>query len=123
MQIVAYSLPDNENTVAFKYGPWVLSANMGNNEMNTTTTGVDVTIPLLDSGLSDILVIKEGTIKNWLKNINENFEQELGTLNFTIKGTSQDLVFSPHYKQHENRYGIYFTLADKNISCLQSNLR
>lgn len=123
MQIVAYSLPDNENTVAFKYGPWVLSANMGNNEMNTTTTGVDVAIPLLDAGLSDILVIKEGTIKNWLKNINENFEQELGTLNFTIKGTSQDLVFSPHYKQHENRYGIYFTLADKNISYLQSNLR
>ena len=114
MQIVAYSLPDNENTVAFKYGPWVLSANMGNNEMNTTTTGVDVTIPLLDSSLSDILVIKEGIIKNWLKNVNENFEKESGTLNFTIKGTNQNLVFSPHYKQHENRYGIYFTLADKN---------
>ena len=114
MQIVAYSLADNENAVAFKYGPWVLSANMGNNEMNTTTTGVDVTIPLLDASLSDVLVIKEGTIKNWLKNVNENFEKENGTLNFTIKGTNQNLVFSPHYKQHENRYGIYFTLADKN---------
>ncbi len=114
MMVVAYTLPDNENTVAFKYGPWVLSANMGNNEMNTTTTGVDVTIPLLDASLSDVLVIKEGTIKNWLKNINENFEKEIGALNFTIKGTNQNLVFSPHYKQHENRYGIYFTLADKN---------
>jgi len=114
MMVVAYTLPDNENTVAFKYGPWVLSANMGNNEMNTTTTGVNVTIPLLDASLSDTLVVKEGTIKKWLKNINENFEQEIGTLNFTIKGTNQDLVFSPHFKQHENRYGIYFTLVDKN---------
>ena len=114
MMVVAYTLPDNENTVAFKYGPWVLSANMGNNEMNTTTTGVNVTIPLLDASLNDVLVIEDGTIKNWLKNINENFEQEIGTLNFTIKGTNQNLVFSPHYKQHENRYGIYFTLADKN---------
>ena len=114
MQVVAYKLPDNENTVAFKYGPWVLSANMGNREMNTTTTGVNVTIPLLDANLSDILVIKEGTIKNWLKNINENLVKEEGTLNFTLKGTNQNLVFSPHYKQHENRYGIYFTLADKN---------
>ncbi len=114
MMVVAYTLPDNENTVAFKYGPWVLSANMGNNEMNTTTTGVDVTIPLLHASLSDVLVIKDGTIKNWLKNVNENFEKEIGALNFTIKGTNQNLVFSPHYKQHENRYGIYFTLADKD---------
>ncbi len=114
MQIAAYSLPDNENTVAFKYGPWVLSADMGNTDMNTTTTGVNVTIPLLDSSLSDILVIKEGTIRKWLKNINENLVREGDTLEFTLKGTNQNLVFSPHYKQHENRYGIYFTLIDKN---------
>ncbi len=114
MQVVAYSLPDNENTVAFKYGPWVLSANMGDNEMNTTTTGVNVTIPLLDANLSDVLIIKDGTIKNWLKNINENLVQEGNALKFTLKGTNQNLVFSPHYKQHENRYGIYFTLVGKN---------
>lgn len=114
MQVVAYSLPDNENTVAFKYGPWVLSANLGKNEMSTTTTGVNVTIPLLDASISDTLVIKEGTIKKWLKNINENLVQEEGTLNFTLKGTNQNLTFSPHYQQHNNRYGIYFTLADKN---------
>lgn len=120
MQIVAYSLPDNENTVAFKYGPWVLSADMGNREMNTTTTGVNVTIPLLDASLSDVLVIQEGTIKKWLKNINENLVKEEGTLNFTLKGTNQNLIFSPHYKQHENRYGIYFTLADKNTEIKES---
>ena len=112
MQIVAYSLPDNENTVAFKYGPWVLSADMGKKDMNTTTTGVNVTIPLLDADLSDLLVIEKGTIKNWLKNINENLVKKDGAFEFVLKGTNQDLIFSPHYKQHESRYGIYFTLAD-----------
>ena len=45
MKVTVHSLPDNENTVAFKYGPWVLSANMGKNDMNTSTTGVNVTVP------------------------------------------------------------------------------
>jgi DUF1680 family protein len=112
MQVIAFNLPDNENSVAFKYGPWVLSADMGKKDMNTTTTGVDVTIPLLDSDLSDLLIIEKGTIKNWLKNINENLVKKDGTLEFALKGTNQDLIFSPHYKQHESRYGIYFTLAD-----------
>lgn len=114
MQVVSYTLPDNENAVAFKYGPYVLSANMGTNEMNTTTTGVNVTIPLWDATTSDTLIIENGTIKNWLKNINENLVQEGNTLNFTLKGTNQKLTFSPHYLQHKNRYGIYFHLADSN---------
>ena len=42
--------------------------------------------------------------KNLVK-INDN-------LNFELKGTNQKLIFSPHYKQHTSRYGIYFTLAD-----------
>ncbi len=112
MTVKYYSLPDNENTVAFKYGPWVLSANMGNNEMNTTTTGVNVTIPLLDSSLSDTLVIEKGSVKNWLKNIEKGLVQKEGTLEFTLKGTNQELTFTPHFAQHENRYGIYFSLVD-----------
>ena len=112
MKVVAHPLPDNENTVAFKYGPWVLSANMGNRDMNTSTTGVDVTIPLWDATTSDILVVEKGTVKKWLCNLEENLVKSDNSLEFTLKGTNQSLVFSPHYKQHTNRYGIYFTLAD-----------
>lgn len=112
MKVVAHPLPDNENTVAFKYGPWVLSANMGNRDMNTSTTGVDVTIPLWDATTSDILVVEKGTVKKWLRNLQENLVKSDDGLEFTLKGTNQNLVFSPHYKQHTNRYGIYFTLAD-----------
>ncbi len=120
MQITAHKLPDNENAVAFKYGPWVLSANMGTNEMNTSTTGVDVIIPLWDSAINDTLIIEDGTIDEWLSNIEDNLVRDGETLQFTLKGTNQKLAFSPHYRQYKNRYGIYFHLADKNTKIPES---
>ena len=116
MSVIVHKLPDNENAVAFKYGPYVLSANMGTNKMETGVTGVNVTIPLEDESVSDVLVIENDTIENWLKNINENLVKDENSMNFTLKGTNQKLVFSPHYKQHTNRYGIYFHLEEKGCA-------
>ena len=113
MKITVHPLPDNKNAVAFKYGPWVLSADMGTNKMETGVTGVNVTIPMEDETISDVLVIENDSIDNWLKNINENLVQEDNTLKFFLKGTNQKLTFLPHYKQHTNRYGIYFHLEEK----------
>ena len=113
MSVIVHKLPDNENAVAFKYGPYVLSADMGTNKMETGVTGVNVTIPMEDESVSDVLVIENDTIENWLKNINENLVKDENSMNFTLKGTNQNLVFSPHYKQHTNRYGIYFHLEEK----------
>lgn len=110
----AYNLQDNENAVAFKYGPWVLSANLGNNDMLTSTTGVNVTVPLLDSNITDIMVIKDISIKDWLSNVDKHLVRQGDTLAFKLEGTNRDLIFSPHYMQHKNRYGIYFRLADAN---------
>ena len=112
MSITIHPLPDNENAVAFKYGPWVLSADMGTNNMNTGTTGVDVTVPLWDTTLSDTLIVEKGTVNKWLRNIDENLVKIGDSLEFKLNGTNQELIFSPHYKQHTNRYGIYFRLAD-----------
>ena len=113
MQITVHPLPDNKNAVAFKYGPYVLSADMGANKMETGVTGVNVTIPVEDETISDVLVIENDTIENWLENINENLAKDENELIFTLKGTNQNLTFSPHYKQHTNRYGIYFHLEEK----------
>ncbi len=121
MRVVAYSLPDNENAVAFKYGPWVLSADMGQKDMNTSTTGVNVTIPLWDANSSDLLIVQKGTAKKWLRNIDENLVRIGDTLTFELKGTNQNLIFSPHYKQHTSRYGIYFTLTDSKTKLPENN--
>ncbi len=113
MEVVVYDLPDNENVVAFKYGPIVLSANLGNEDMVTGTTGVNVTIPTLFSDISDVIKVN-GTIDEWLANINDNLVRKVGSLNFTLENADRELVFSPHYKQYQNRYGIYFELIDSN---------
>ncbi len=112
MEVVAYSLPDSSSAVAFKYGPYVLSANLGSDDMTTSTTGVSVTIPLADSSISDLIRVSSGTAADWLKALAANMVRKDGTLEFTILGTDVSYVFSPHYRQHENRYGIYFHLVD-----------
>lgn len=121
MGIEVHTLPDNENAVAFKYGPYVLSANLGNKDMRTSTTGVDVTVPLLDPDIDDILTVKGQSIEKWLENIEENFIKNEEPLQFTLKGTDKELTFSPHYLQHKNRYGIYFVLADESTEKKQND--
>ena len=113
MRVVAHPLPDNKNTVAFKYGPWVLSADMGTRDMKTGVTGVNVTVPLWDDTLSDTLIVEKGSVEKWLQNLESNLVRIGDTLNFQINGVNQKLIFSPHYKQHTSRYGIYFTLTEK----------
>ncbi len=112
MEVVAYDLPDNENVVAFKYGPVVLSGNLGNEDMMTGTTGVNVTIPTLEVEVNDVITITDGTIADWLGAITNNLVRVDETLAFTLKNTDRDIVFTPHYQQYQNRYGIYFDLAD-----------
>ena len=114
MEVVAYTLPDNGNVVAFKYGPLVLSADLGSDNLTTTVTGVNVTIPKPGTGIHDVITIENGTITQWLDSIAANLVRKDGTLEFTLRGTDRDLVFSPHYLQYQNRYGIYFELADSS---------
>ncbi|MBQ8625656.1 MAG: glycoside hydrolase family 127 protein [Agathobacter sp.] len=113
MEIVPYDLPDNENVIAFKYGPVVLSANLGNEDMVTSTTGVNVTIPTLFTSISDVIKVN-GTLEEWLANIAGNLVRRPGTLEFTLKNADRELVFTPHYQQYQNRYGIYFEYIDSN---------
>lgn len=113
--IVAYDLPDSENVVAFKYGPLVLSANLGTEDMATGTTGVNVTVPTMFVEINDVITITEGIREEWLANIEDNLVRTEGTLEFTLQGTDRDIVFTPHYLQYENRYGIYFKLIDSTM--------
>ena len=112
MDVVAHTLPDNPNAVAFKFGPLVLSANLGNRDMNTTVTGVNVTIPMSCGDICDTVTVKNGNTAQWLKNAASNLVRKANTLDFTLHNTEEALVFSPHYLQYRNRYGIYFKLAE-----------
>lgn len=111
MAVVPYGLADNDTVFGFKYGPLVLSAELGTLSMHTTTTGMNVTIPKDKKIESEDIIIKEGlgTKEEFLKNINEYFIRKPGTMEFQLTGIiNQELTFSPHYHQHQQRYGIYW---------------
>jgi len=113
-QIVARSLPDNKNSVAFKYGPFVLGANLGTKNMETTTTGVNVTIPAERVTDYDYIVLPESvSTEEFIENANDYFEREVNgeNLSFTLK--TNGLVFTPHYLRYRERYGLYFILTDE----------
>ncbi len=115
MEVQVSRLPDNQNEVAFTYGPIVLSAGLGTAQMVTAphsavimaTTPAGVTV-------QDTITINSGTgINTWLASITTNLVQTAGKLEFTLKNTDSDskLTFIPHYSRYTDRYGIYFKLA------------
>lgn len=122
MKVTAYNLPDGENTYCFKYGPVVLSALLGSFNMEKGMTGVDVTIPTtpifeegyLPSGCEEIHV-QEGTAQAFAQKANDYMERLDETkLAFKMRGVKANLTYVTHYKQHKERYGIYFKFRDSD---------
>ena len=110
MTVKAYSLPDNANSFGFKYGPIVLSAELGTANMENTTTGWNVTIPKDKVVANEKIKINAsaGTVKTFMHHINEHLVKDSDSLKFTLKDTDANLTFTPHYLQYKQRYGIYW---------------
>ncbi len=106
-------LQDNQNAVAFSYGPLVLSAGLGTESMTTSSHGVQVLKANKPAGLQDTIKINSGTINDWLADLQSNLVKAPGKLEFSLKNTDSDakLVFVPHYSRYKDRYGIYWILS------------
>ena len=117
-------LQDNQNAVAFTYGPLVLSAGLGTDSMTTVGHGVQVLAATKPNGLQDTIKVSSGAINDWLANIQSNLVQTAGKLEFTPKGTDSDskLVFIPHYSRYKDRYGIYWLLSGAAGGTTATNL-
>ena len=109
-EVKAYSLPDKNTVYGFKYGPIVLSAELGKSNMTTDSTGMWVTIPKDKVTPSETIKIK-GAVVDFMANINEHLVRSGDSLSFTLKDTDHTLTFTPHYKQYQQRYGIYWNFA------------
>lgn len=109
MKLDFHRLPDNENALCFTYGPYALSADLGRKAMGTSVTGVNVTVPLADEGESGKIRLGGGADK-WLQNLEENFESTGEEYSFRLKNADRELIFAPHYKKYNSRYGIYFVV-------------
>jgi DUF1680 family protein len=124
MKVTASVLPDNKHVAAFRYGPVVLSAALGNEDMTEASTGVMVSIATKNIIIKDFITIINGEIDDWLSSIDKNLMKTEGKLEFTLKNTDEDgkLIFTPHYKQHKERYGMYWNLVKPNSPELQKHL-
>ena len=120
MEVQVSRLPDNKNAVAFTYGPVVLSAGLGTENMATASHGVSVTIATIPSNVSikDYIVIKSGSVDEWINDIKNNMIKSDEKVEFTLKNTDEDenLKFTPHYLRYTDRYGIYFVLVAETSS-------
>ncbi len=112
-EVAIHELPDNPDVVAFTYGHLVLSAGLGKEEMVSSTTGVNVTVPTKEIKIKDTLEITAGSVEEWKQHPDKALVRQGSTLNFKLSGTDEDknLVFSPHYARFEERYGIYWELV------------
>lgn len=129
MEIVAHGLPDNQNAYSFKYGPVVLAAELGSDELmekrsscgwwvalpENKRVGTDKANPADGQRSilkSETLILKDQSVDFYTKNIN-NFLVKGDGLNFTLNGTKltttgETLTFSPYYSLHGQRYGVYW---------------
>ncbi|MCQ2493575.1 MAG: glycoside hydrolase family 127 protein [Lachnospiraceae bacterium] len=125
MTVTACPLPDNNRSIAFKYGPTVLSADLGTENMATGTTGMMVTIPSGKiSGYDDLVLPDDITpeelikhpekylIKNSAPASDDINDADPTKLKFTL--TVNGLTFAPHFSRYKERYGIYFTVRTQD---------
>lgn len=110
MEMRAYGLYDSDTVTAFKYGPTVLSVGLGNSSMTEENHGMAVHKPKVKADVNEYVIINPdyGTREDWLANLNENMVKTEGKLEFTMQNTDQSLVFTPHYKRYNEKYGIYW---------------
>jgi len=123
MKVTAHPLHDNANVIGFKYGPLVLSAGLGTEDMEESKTGVDVTIATKNIAIKDFVTIPDGKVEEWIANADKNVRKDVDKLEFSLDGTdSGHLIFTPHYRQHTQRYGIYWNMVAKDSEALQKHI-
>lgn len=109
----AYGLPDSTNAYALMYGPFVLSAELGTDNMTTSTTGVNVTVPARAVG-NTVYSVAADDLEGYMSKIGEHLHAEENG-KFTLECGNGTLTYSYHFRQHTQRYGIYMKFASGEV--------
>ncbi len=96
-----HGLPDNRMVTAYSYGPFLLSADLGREDLQTTVTGVDVTVPKGDLSVRDYLLCPELRHRGGNRFVLQSADGWSGEL-------------APHFLKQDQRYGIYFPIFSEN---------
>lgn len=124
MKVFYSGLADNPHAVSFQYGPVVLSAALGTEEMTQAHTGIMVRVPMRTMLVKYYIIPQGMSQEQWLENIQRNLVKDADGLEFQLRNTDEDdrLVFTPHYQQHKERYGIYWQIVEADSEVLERYL-
>ncbi|MFS0724326.1 beta-L-arabinofuranosidase domain-containing protein [Paenibacillus sp. 1P07SE] len=124
MKVIVSGLPDHPAAVGFQYGPVVLSAALGTEDMSKAQVGVIVQVPTRKMLVKDFIIPQDKTPEEWLAGIEHHLVKDSDSLTFRLVGTDEDerLVFTPHYEQHRERYGIYWRIVGGDSDELRQHL-
>ncbi len=115
MEVKAYGTQDNEDFMAFRYGPVALSAALGTSNMDAfSANGILVRVGTKDTTCQSVITVQNMTVQEWRNNVKENLvridDSEDGKVQFKLKNTdSPDLIYTPHFMRYKERYGLYMT--------------
>lgn len=113
MAVRAYGLADHSAVTAFKYGPTLLSVGLGTEDMTDVSIGMAVRTATKSMDFNEYVTVTSGTREEWFSKLNDNMKKTEGKLEFTMQNTDRPLVFTPHYRRHDERYGIYWYIIGK----------
>lgn len=129
MEVVIYDTPDDPNYVAFKYGPAVLAARLGEEDVDAVVGAGIMVYASAYRETTKMLILDNTTVTEWKDNVAENLvriedNKETGDVQFKLKETDQDdtLIYTPYYSLHDERYGIYMYLAELDSEILQQKI-
>ncbi len=111
----AYDLPDAENTYAILYGPFVLSADLGGEKMQTTGHGAFGSVTKPAAAVGDVRCSVDATsVSDFMEHIGEHLiKGENDT--FLLECNNVTLTYSYHFRQYKHRYGIYFDFTTERV--------
>lgn len=118
MEVKAYNTKDKANFIAFKYGPVVLSADLGDTDSGTGTIGVQVRWSKKNEAAQSVIRITNMSVEEWMEKAAENLTRmtektEDGQIQFQLQNTdSPELRYTPHYKRYQGCYGLYMLFEE-----------
>ncbi|AZP03525.1 glycoside hydrolase family 127 protein [Jeotgalibaca ciconiae] len=118
------SAPDNPNYVAFTHGPYVLAGGLGSEGIEEDNpNGILVRVGTKNRLLADTLTINN---PDWREDFIDHLELQTlpnKLLAFKVKEIEEEIILTPYYEMHDERYGIYFKLLEKDSQEAQDTIK